>query len=146
MKIVTGNLLDVTEGTIVHQVNCKRVAGHGLAKAIRDKWPDWYTHYLAVVPKLGEIDLFRPNGSPVVVCSFYSQNEYGYGRCFTSYLAFVSCLVKLQTTMCSLECQRRVHFPWKIGCGLAGGDWNLVQLLIEEAFPESIIVRRPQDQ
>jgi len=27
---------------ICHQVNCKRVAGKGLAKQIRKKYPEWY--------------------------------------------------------------------------------------------------------
>ena len=31
MKIINGNILDITEGVIVHQVNCKGVMGAGLA-------------------------------------------------------------------------------------------------------------------
>ena len=27
-----------------------------------------------------------------------------------------------------------IGFPYKIGCGLAGGDWNIVYNIIEEEF------------
>lgn len=27
-----------------------------------------------------------------------------------------------------------IGFPYKIGCGLAGGDWNIVSKIIEETF------------
>ena len=42
--LINGNLLDVQQGIIVHQVNCRKVAGAGLAKQIREKWPEWYVN------------------------------------------------------------------------------------------------------
>ena len=29
---------------------------------------------------------------------------------------------------------KTVAFPWGIGCGLAGGDWNIVKPMIENVF------------
>ena len=43
MNIITGNILDITEGIICHQVNSRGVAGTGLTQQIRDRWPDWFT-------------------------------------------------------------------------------------------------------
>lgn len=37
VKYIKGDILNVTEGIIVQQVNCKGVMGAGLAKQIRDK-------------------------------------------------------------------------------------------------------------
>jgi len=35
-----------------------------------------------------------------------------------------------------------VYIPYKIGCDLAGGDWNIIEKIIEEDFPDAIIVRK----
>ena len=32
-----------------------------------------------------------------------------------------------------------VSIPYNIGCGLAGGDWNIVSKMIEEIFGQSSI-------
>ena len=45
IKYIKGDILDVTEGFIVQQVNCFGVMGAGLAKQIRDKWPSVYNRY-----------------------------------------------------------------------------------------------------
>lgn len=45
IKYIKGDILDVTEGIIVQQVNCFGVMGAGLAKQIRDKWPKVYDNY-----------------------------------------------------------------------------------------------------
>ena len=29
-----------------------------------------------------------------------------------------------------------IGFPYKIGCGLAGGDWNVVESIINEIFKD----------
>ena len=42
IKYIKGDILNVTEGIIVQQVNCFGVMGAGLAKQIRDKWPSVY--------------------------------------------------------------------------------------------------------
>ena len=53
IKFVNGNILtfpERDEDTIIcHQVNCKGVMGAGLAKQIRDKWPDVYDRYRLIV-------------------------------------------------------------------------------------------------
>jgi len=40
-----GDILKVKSGFIVHQVNCQKVMGGGLALAIRKKWPIVYERY-----------------------------------------------------------------------------------------------------
>lgn len=47
IKSIKGNILNVTEGIIVQQVNCHGIMGAGLAKQIRDKWPSAYDSYQA---------------------------------------------------------------------------------------------------
>ncbi|MBU4223261.1 MAG: hypothetical protein KKA10_16840, partial [Euryarchaeota archaeon] len=45
----------------------------------------------------------------------------------------------------SLEAEKLglpVYAPWMFGCGLAGGDWSVVQSMIEALSPEVIWARR----
>ena len=43
---IKGNLLDTNCQYICHQVNCQGKMNSGVAKAIRDKWPEVYIQYL----------------------------------------------------------------------------------------------------
>lgn len=45
IKYVVGNLLDVTDGIIVHGCNNQGVMGAGVAAAIRNKYPACYDYY-----------------------------------------------------------------------------------------------------
>ena len=45
IKIVDGDLLQANIPLIAHQTNCLGVMGAGIAKAIKNKWPDVYTQY-----------------------------------------------------------------------------------------------------
>ena len=40
-----GNLLNSNCDIIVHQVNCQKVMGSGIAKQIRDRWPEVFVRY-----------------------------------------------------------------------------------------------------
>ena len=55
MTTIKGDLLEITEGIICHQVNCQRVAGAGLALQIRKKWPSWYESFKNDHPWLGNL-------------------------------------------------------------------------------------------
>ena len=46
MHHIIGNLLDTNCQYICHQVNCQGKMNSGVAKIIRDKWPEVYTQYL----------------------------------------------------------------------------------------------------
>lgn len=55
IKIVKGDLLKVEKGIIVHQVNCQKTMGSGIALSIRKKYPSHYIQYLQTEPQLGQI-------------------------------------------------------------------------------------------
>ncbi|WP_413986400.1 macro domain-containing protein [Paenibacillus polymyxa] len=54
IKIVEGNLLDATEDIIGHQTNTKGVWGSGVAKAIKDKYPNTYAAYRDLCHEYGD--------------------------------------------------------------------------------------------
>jgi O-acetyl-ADP-ribose deacetylase (regulator of RNase III) len=142
MKIIEGDILSVRSGIIVHQVNCRKVAGAGLALQIRNKYRGWYQDYLHHNPTLGDITIFDVSGRKIkMICNFFAQDGYGRGEQQTSYTAFKLCLYRLKEYLSVNKLSAQVYFPEGIGCGLAGGDWKVVSAMIEEVFPDAVIVR-----
>lgn len=137
------NILDVKQGIVCHQTNCIGVMGAGLALQIRNKWPKIYNAYkeecLAFEqdPKklLGHVqDILVSDG--LVVANCYGQIFTGTG-CMTDYKAWDVILDKL--TDLSNYFSLDLHFPWMVGCGLAGGDWETMLGKIKRAFGKSSI-------
>ena len=134
---LTTNILDITDGIICQQVNCKLVMGAGLAKQIREKYPVVYNVYKnRRGPNLGDL-LIVPVSKELSVACLYAQYSYGrYGK-FTDYFAFETCLMRLKESNIH---NKQIYFPYKIGCGLGGGDWRIIEKMIKRIIPDSIIV------
>lgn len=147
MNIITGDLLDITEGYIGHQVNTYGVFNAGLAKQIRLKYPAVYEAYIqknrAEGWQLGDVQVVKlkePEG--LSICNIAGQSTYGRTGLHTNYAALEEGLRKLNKYS---EAGLQVYLPYKIGCGLAGGDWTIVSEIITRVIPSAIIVKRPQD-
>src|SRR4051812_47369032 len=123
MKIINQNILDVTYGIIVQQVNCLGVMGSGLARQIRDKWPEVYTKYRKKFDdgqwKLGDIQMF-PITEQLWMCNIAGQYAYGRDKRHTDYVALERGLMELNTRRNTFQ----VYIPWNMGCGLGGGNWQ----------------------
>jgi hypothetical protein len=66
---------------------------------------------------------------------------------YTNYDALRECLYKLRKVGENLHWsdylpQDLIYLPYGIGCGLAGGDWNIVSKIIEEELPTAVLVQR----
>lgn len=146
-----GDLLSSKCDVICHQVNCQGVMGSGVAKQIRDRYPIVYQSYLNSVSLcrekfkstfrlLGTIDFIKCETCAVV--NMYSQYNYlPRSVVHTDYPSFRQCLKEIKkviTDHCQLTRQDtssiKIGFPYKIGCGLAGGDWNVVSKILESEF------------
>ena len=137
-----GDLLESGCDVICHQCNCRGSMASGVAKSIRDKWPESYETlrhtYLNGKACLGRCDFVRiMDGDKVAVdvVNMYSQYDY-YPRtiCHTNYEAFQACLNKIKEHYTLSKGIIRIGFPDHIGCGLAGGDWEIVKKMIENTF------------
>lgn len=125
-----GNLLDSDCTVIMHQCNCFSTMGAGLAKQIARKYPQALIadKKLPVTPeqKLGNFS-YAIVGKTTIV-NLYGQYRYGRDKRHTDYKAFESALsgflkhAKLDKRI-DLS---KVGMPYKIGCGLAGGDWRTI--------------------
>lgn len=131
---------------IVQQVNCRGKMGSGVAKAIRDRYPQVYEHYFAEFElgllKLGYTSYIEVEENKIVA-NICGQDRYGYdGKQYTSYEGLRKGLedVKLMADALGIT----VVIPYKIGCGLGGGDWNgVVFPMIEEIFDDYLISHIP---
>jgi len=135
---VQGDILQVGRGgIIVHQTNCRRVAGRGLAKQIRDQVSGWYGHFQTINGKLGDVDYFHVGDT--VIASLYAQDGYGTDRQYTDYDSLRACLVKVASY--SKKRGKRVYIPDGLGCGLGHGSWVAVSDIISETIPDATIVK-----
>ena len=141
-----GDLIESNCDYICHQVNCRGRMGSGIAKQIRERFPEAYRVYkerhedaLRVLSSpdlmLGSTDIvWIPEESKHVV-NMYAQRGYGYdGKRYTSYKAFKFILESLKQ---EIPTDRTIGFPKNIGCGLGGGDWKTISKLIEDILGES---------
>lgn len=148
-KVIEGNLLDAKTDFIAHQVNCQGKMASGVAKAIRERYPAVYKHYMLMwdahnrgmvePPKLlGKaqyVPIYNYDNlkQPYYCINMFAQDKYGYdGKQYTSLDAFRSCLE--QINMWAKD--KTVAFPWKIGCVRGGADWDVVLPMICETLTD----------
>ena len=135
IETIKGNLL-AAKGIIVHGCNAQGVMGSGVAKAIREKWPVTFKKYRehyerygsrlgAVIPVWVDVDTLVING---ITQEFYGRD----GKRYVDYDAVRS--VFKFTRGWAQEWNMPVNFPL-IGCGLGGGDWQIIENIIEEELP-----------
>ena len=144
MKLITGDLLNITQGSIFHQVNCYKVMGAGLAKSLSDKWPQVKTAYLEFCGAKKPLDLLGSCQSVEItpelsVLNIFGQLTFGGNERHTDYGAL---LTAFKTA--SLIAHEKVYFPYLFGCGLANGQWCIVRDIIEKFFPDATIIQLPQ--
>jgi hypothetical protein len=88
---------------------------------------------------LGEIQIVQV-GPELYVCNLAGQDRWGTDSPKTDLDAY-----SLAWPIVSLEAGKLglpVYAPWMFGCGLAGGDWSVVQPMIEALCPKVIWARR----
>lgn len=139
LRVVKGNLLDATELVIAHQVNCQRKMNSGVAKAIREKYPEVFEEYLNTEPKLGFVDFISVDNGIHYIANMYAQDMYGYdGKQYTNYEAFRQCckdIVKICKGAPEMEALT-VAMPYKIASDRGGADWDKIMDILLEEFTD----------
>lgn len=134
MQIVRKNLLDVTKGVIVHQVNCMNRIGGGLSGSIIRKWPivkEMY-HDMFVGRDLDNVrkNIFKTwqpvRVSPdLIVINCFTQFGYGNPRITHEKYTDEDALVNALKKIClDYYPGSEVWIPYNIGCGLGGAKWE----------------------
>ena len=138
MREVKGNLLNATESIIAHQVNCKGVMGAGVAYHIRKELLSWfeYQRYQRTCKTyssqdlLGNIIVHTTNRPGTYVIDLFGEDQPTKTEVDTDYDALESALDKaVKLSVCG---GHTIALPGYLGCGLAGGDWEIVYNMIKK--------------
>lgn len=139
------------EVLVCHQVNCMGVMGAGLAKQLRDLFPLMYRSYKITCDNakdrrslLGKTDSYSVNyrGYDYTIVSIFGQERYGRGGCFTDYEALRKAFQTIRGMASPLPARvaTRVRIPYRMGCGLAGGNWDIVKSIIQEELLDHDVI------
>lgn len=144
MNIISGDLVKLaTENqfsAIIHGANCFCTMGSGIAKQIKETFPEAYTADLYT--KVGDIDKLGTYSSAIInrfdrmffVINAYTQYDFR-GRKNVDYDAIRNVFKLIKKDYGNLG--KTFGYP-AIGAGLAGGDWNIIHPIIsEELFDEN---------
>lgn len=152
---ISGDILNVTNGIICHQVNYFGVMGGGVAAAIAEsilteEQYKTYTDYCKQAGRtaLGTVQFLSCPGGLYVANMFCQDDARARGGMteggITDYDAMRRCLTRIRST--ALVHGKRVYFPHNLGCGIAGGDWATVKFIMEDTFKfypvEAFILKR----
>ena len=138
MKVLTGNLIDLAfQGyfdVIMHGCNCFCTMRRGIAKEIHERIPEAYLTDLRHTvagdkSKLGSYTATKIHDADAefTVLNCYTQYDYRSNTPDVDYEAIRAVCKKVKKNFSG----KSIGFP-KIGCGLAGGSWDIVSQIIEE--------------
>lgn len=137
MKVIKGDLIELAKqrkfDVIVHGSNCFFVMGAGIAKQIKQEFPEAYKADLETKKgdrsKLGRYSRAYNKEYNLIIINAYTQ--YGYwgssGKVNADYKAIKEVFDKIYKT----HNDKRIGIPM-IGAGLAGGDWNIIESIIDD--------------
>jgi O-acetyl-ADP-ribose deacetylase (regulator of RNase III) len=144
-EYIKGSILDAPQKYIAHGVNAQNTMGSGVARVLFEKYPkvkkDYHFYHKDMLEYLDANDDLlgsysvsdQDDGKGILNC--YTQLYYGRsGKKYVSYDAIFD-VFKVMIAMGVDE----VAIP-KIGCGLAGGNWEIVKQIIDDATGDDLDV------
>lgn len=144
-KIVQGNLLRSKCDVIAHQVNGLGIMGGGIAYQIKEENPCMFRMYYQTCKTKG----MDYHGHCVILPADnngyrwynYVANLFGQrgirrslnDPIATDYVALETAINHMIDWAIKQKNVNTIGFPYGIGCGLAGGDWNIVSEILDFA-------------
>jgi len=136
MKVIKGDLLKLAEegmfDAIIHGCNCLCNMGSGIAKTIKKLYPQAYAADCETIKgdknKLGgyTYSLVGEN-KQITLINAYTQYAYSRDKVDVDYEAVRKVFEKIKQDFSG----KRIGYPL-IGAGLAGGDWEVIEAIINE--------------
>ena len=143
--LVEGDLFESEAKYIAHQTNCLTTVGSNLAKAMFEKFPhaDIYAPRANFPQELLPLPDEQPGNIVVkgngkderfvinMLAQYFPGNVKYPDSIKDGYVArqryFKDCLLKIM----KIENLESIAFPYRIGCGVAQGDWEIYSKLID---------------
>lgn len=148
MIILNGDIREVSVGIIAHQVNCQGAIGAGVSGVICNQYPMVKDDYIDICSVSDKEDLFGgmqivPVTGTLKVANIFSQFNYGNsaktGIVYTDMDKLIYSLKNLRETYPD----EIIYVPYKIGCGLAGGNWD--EFIEKAKVIPNLIVIKPEN-
>jgi len=147
MKLINDDILSNINPDIVtvvlHGANCQNIMGAGIARYLRDKFPAIYIEDCKTkkgdINKLGKFSFARIDKS-LFIFNLYTQFNINKER-DVDYEAVYNSLLKIKKMTdkhMSKGLKIEIRSP-QIGCGLAGGEWSIVEKMFDHLLPEAKI-------
>ena len=142
MKYVNADITEALKNgdvrVIAHQANCFNTMNSGVAKAIREAFPEAYTADCKTakgdIKKLGGFSVAMTSEHGLIY-NLYGQYRYGYsGEKHTDYVALRLSLQSMAHDLRHRGFLGPIGIP-KLGCGLGGGVWEgEVELIVSQTL------------
>lgn len=150
-----GDLFAEKHPVIAHGVNCQGVMGSGVAKIIKEKWPEVFQRYVEWIEvrdhdyRLGFV-VPCPTKDGTIILNCLTQYDYGreYGKRYVSYDAVDDCMRIIDKDMrlknfftgeLKVDQSNYIAMP-KIGAGLGGGEWSIIEAIINHRLKDHKVV------
>lgn len=150
IPVIRQDILDADIDILIQQCNCYGVMGAGLAKSIRSAYPEAHEVDVAFPLPFGRERLghwsvanvfHRHTNEPLQIINVYGQVNFGRQHKQTDEYALIGALQRIFDSIHQHHLDHgvrlKVGIPWKIGCGLGGGDWDLVLLELTRSYNET---------
>jgi len=137
MSILKGDLIQFAQtgrfDVIIHGCNCFCSMGAGIAKQIRDNFPEAYQADLKTQmgdkEKLGTSSQasIKKDGNIFTIVNGYTQYDFSGNGTLVNYKAIQKIFAGIKKDFAN----QRIGYP-KIGAGLAKGDWEVISKIINK--------------
>lgn len=146
LKVIKGDLFTAKGGVIIHGVNCQGVMGSGVAKEIKERFPEAYEAYKKAEKNdelfLGNFSYWTKHTTSYIqetlsipiqhIVNLCSQKYYGRDS-NSVYVDYDAVFHGLQSIVTHFGLYEEYHLPF-IGAGLANGDPVKLLNIFSEVF------------
>ena len=143
-EIIKADLIELGKSDefdmIAHGCNCFCTMGSGVAKTIREEFPSAFEADKQTIRgdirklgtyTVGKVYKYKTEILKVINC--YTQFNYGRDKdvLYANYAAIELCMLKINAKFPN----SKIAMPY-IGCGLANGDWAIVEEIIRKQLTD----------
>lgn len=160
VKYFKGDIFDAPIDAMTHGCNCFHTMGSGIARAVREYYPEAYEADVEQTKKgdkskLGTLSEayipdYKTRRNPRVqyIFNLYEQYNFGREKRQVNYEALFRGFEALRARLTGKGLVLGINY--KIACNLAGGTWSVCEAMIHAVFDSAdfdvLICQRPGDE